>query len=90
MLLPYFIGAATLIAAGIFNPLGMQIVLISAAAASLGGTSLLAWYYAKPRTPSALAQDPPLGIRRSWGWIGLAGVVLAVFVFVLGPGIGKL
>lgn len=90
MLLPYFIGAATLIAAGMFNPLGMQIVLISAAAASLGGTSLLAWYHAKPRTPSALAQSPPLGIARSWGWVAASVVVLAVFVFVLGPGIGKL
>ena len=89
MLVPYFIGAATLIVAGILNPLGMQIVLISAAAASLGGTSLLAWYHAIPRTPSALAQDPPLGIARSWGWIGAAVVVLAVFVFVLGPGIGR-
>ncbi|HET9939912.1 MAG TPA: hypothetical protein VFR25_02305 [Candidatus Eisenbacteria bacterium] len=90
MLLPYFIGAATLVVAGIFNPLGVQIVLISAAAASLGGTSLLAWYHAKPRTPSALAQDPPLGVPRSLGWIAAAVVVLAIFVFVLGPGIGKL
>lgn len=90
MLLPYFIGAATLIVAGILNPLGMQIVLISAAAASLGGTSLLAWYYAKPRTPSALAQNPPLGLARSWGWIVCAAVVLGIFVFVLGPGIGTI
>lgn len=89
MLLPYFIGAATLIVAGILNPLGMEIVLISAAAASLGGTSLLAWYHSKPRRPSALALDPPLGIARSWGWIGAAAVALGIFVFVLGPGIGK-
>jgi len=89
MLLPYFVGAATLVVAGILNPLGMRIVLISAAAASLGGTSLLAWYHAKPRTPSDLAQDPPLGLARSWGWIAASAVVLAVFVFVLGPGIGK-
>lgn len=89
MLLPYFVGAATLISAGVFNPLGVQIVLISAAAASLGGTSLLAWYYVKPRTPSALAQDPPLGIARSRGWVATAALVLAVFVLVLGPGIGR-
>lgn len=89
MLLPYFVGAATLIVAGIFNPFGMRIVLISAAAASLGGTSLLAWYHRKPRTPSALAQDPPRGIGRSSGWIAASAAVLAVFVFVLGPGIGK-
>ncbi|HEU4940012.1 MAG TPA: hypothetical protein VFT97_00170 [Candidatus Eisenbacteria bacterium] len=89
MLLPYLIGAATLIVAGILNPLGMEIVLISAAAASLGGTSLLAWYHRIPRPPSSLAQDPPLGIGRSWGWIAAAAVALGFFVFVLGPGIGK-
>src|SRR5262245_22455532 len=89
MLLPYFVGAATLVVAGILNPLGLPIVLISAAAASLGGTSLLAWYHSKPRTPSDLAQDSPLGLARSWGWIAASVVVLAVFVFVLGPGIGK-
>ena len=90
MLLPYFVGAATLIVAGILNPLGMRIVLISAAAASLGGTSLLAWYHTIPRPPSALTQEPPLGIGRDLKWIAAAVVVLAVFVFVLGPGIGKL
>lgn len=90
MLLPYFIGAATLIVAGILNPLGMEIVLISAAAASLGGTSLLAWYHRIPRPPSAMAQEPPLGIARSWVWIAAAAVALGIFVFVLGPGIGKI
>jgi len=90
MLLPYFIGAITLIVAGILNPLGMKIVLISAAAASLGGTSLLAWYHRRLRHPSALVQEPPLGIARSWGWIAAAVVGLGIFVFVLGPGIGKI
>jgi len=90
MLLPYFIGAATLIVAGVLNPLGMEIVLTSAAAASLGGTSLLAWYHRIPRPPSAMAQEPPLGVARSWGWIGAAAVALGIFVFVLGPGIGKI
>ena len=88
-LLPYFTGALTFIAAGLLNPLGPELVLISAAAASLGGTSLLAWYFRIPRAPSTRAEEPPLGIHRSVGWIIAACVVLAVFVFVLGPGIGK-
>jgi len=88
-LIPYFAGAATLILAGVLNPLGMKIVLISAAAASLGGTSLLAWYPATPRAPSSLATDTPLGVTRSILWIVGAAIALALFVFVLGPGIGK-
>jgi hypothetical protein len=89
-LVPYVAGAATLILAGILNPLGWYIVLISAAAASLGGTSLLAWYPAIPRPPAPETTDPPLGIGRSPAWIAAAAVVLLVFVFVLGPGIGSL
>src|SRR4029077_6374849 len=43
-LIPYLAGGVTLCLAGILNPLGLKIVLISAVAASFGGTSLLAWY----------------------------------------------
>jgi len=89
-LVPYATGAVTLIVAGLLNPLGMKIVLISAAAASLGGTSLLAWYPAIPRPPSAYATDTPLGITRSIPWIVSAAIAMVFFVLVLGPGIGKL
>ena len=89
-LLPYVTGAVTLIVAGLLNPLGMKIVLISAAAASLGGTSLLAWYPAIPRAPSVYATDTPLGISRSIPWIASAAIAMVFFVLVLGPGIGKL
>jgi hypothetical protein len=88
-LVPYFAGAITLIVAGLLNPLGMKVVLISAAAASLGGTSLLFWYPAIPRTPTSFAGEAPLGITRSIPWIVGAFIVLAFFVLVLGPGIGS-
>jgi len=89
-LIPYVAGAFTMILAGLLNPLGMKIVLISAAAASLGGTSLLAWYPATPRAPSAYATDTPRGITRSIPWIVSAAIAMLLFVLVLGPGIGKL
>jgi len=87
-LLPYLVGGITLVVAGLFNPLGMRIVLISAAAASFGGTSLLAWYPARAR-PSSAATDTPIGIGRSIPWIIAAAIGVALFVCVLGPGIGK-
>ncbi len=88
-LLPYVTGGATLILAGLLNPLGMRIVLISAVAASLGGTSLLAWYPSRPRAPSP-ATAAPLEITRGGTWIAAASIEMAFFVFILGPGIGKL
>jgi hypothetical protein len=42
MLLPYLVGGALYCAAGMLNPLSPDLVLTSAAAASLGGTSALA------------------------------------------------
>jgi len=89
-LVPYFVGAAALVLAGLLNPLGWRLVVISAAAASLGGTSLLAWYPALPRAPQRDTTEPPLGIARGNGWLLAATIVLLFFVFVLGPGIGSL
>ena len=88
-LLPYFTGAATLIAAGLLNPLGMKIVLISAAAASLRRHIVAGVYPATPRAPSSQTIDPPLGITRSFPWISAAALAIALYVLVLGPGIGS-
>jgi hypothetical protein len=87
-LLPYLVGGVTFVVAGLLNPHGLVLVLISAAAASFGGTSLLAWYpgiWAR-RAPGGPA-EPTLGVPRSTGWLVLAAIVLAVFVGVLGPGL---
>jgi hypothetical protein len=87
-LLPYLVGGATFVLAGVLNPLGWIYVLISAAAASFGGTSLLAWYpilWAR-RTPVG-APQVPLGVPRSRGWLIAAAIALILFVGVLGPGV---
>jgi len=87
-LLPYLVGGATFVLAGVLNPLGWVYVLISAVAASFGGTSLLAWYpglWAR-RTP-VTSPEVPLGVPRSVGWLIAAAIALFVFVGVLGPGI---
>lgn len=87
-LLPYLVGGATFVLAGVLNPLGWVYVLISAVAASFGGTSLLAWYpglWAR-RTP-VTSPEVPLGVPWSRGWLVAAAIVLFLFVGVLGPGI---
>lgn len=87
-LLPYLVGGATYVMAGLFNPHGFALVLISAAAASFGGTSLLAWYPRLwARRPPASAGGPLLGVPRSSAWLILALVLAGVFVGLLGPGI---
>ncbi|HEX4457287.1 MAG TPA: hypothetical protein VIA18_04925 [Polyangia bacterium] len=64
-LVPYFAGCTTLVAAGAFNPLGARILLISAVAASFGGSSLLAWYYPGRAEKQSLGAPATLGITRS-------------------------
>ena len=88
-LLPYLAGSAALAVAGMLNPLGWRVMLISAVAAGFGGTSLLAWYPGLPRATRSDTPESPLGIRRSPAWTAAAAVVLLVFVLVLGPGIGS-
>lgn len=86
-LTPYLAGGVSLVVAGILNPYGLRVVLISAVAAGFGGTSLLAWYPATPRTPAEGTPAVPLAIERSWVWIAASVVVLTIFVVVLGPGL---
>jgi hypothetical protein len=87
-LLPYLTIGVLSCAAGALNPVGPLLILISAAAASFGGNSGLAWMWNLlygPRIPSSEFQMPE--IERSRGWI-IAAVVLAIgFIMGLGPGV---
>jgi hypothetical protein len=88
MFIPYVTGAALYLIAGAFNPIGFALVAVSAAPASLGGTSGLAWgpQYLRgnviPRTTAL-----PIPIPRSNTWIVTAAIVVLLFVAILGPGI---
>lgn len=87
-LVPYLIGGVLSCAAGALNPVGPLLILISAAAASFGGNSGLAWMWTLlygSRIPSSEFQMPE--IERSRGWI-IAAVFLAIgFILGLGPGV---
>ncbi len=80
---PYLVGGAVFVAAGLLNPYGLELVLISAAAASFGGTSLLAWN----RFEAGGAPAARVTVRRSTRWIVAGVVAVGLFVGVLGPGI---
>lgn len=87
-LVPYLTSGMLSCVAGALNPVGPLLILLSAAAASFGGKSGLAWMWTLlhgTRFPSSELQMPE--IQRSWGWIVVAIVLAIVFIAVLGPGV---
>jgi hypothetical protein len=86
--LSYVSGGVLYCLAGALNPDGPRLLLISAAAASLGGTSGLWWgtSFLRARAPEELVATP-IRIDRDARLVVAAGVAAFVFVWVLGPGI---
>lgn len=85
---PYLTGGILSCAAGALNPVGPVLILVSAAAASFGGHSGLAWMWTllrSPRIPSAELQMPE--IERNRGWMVAAAVLAIVFIAGMGPGV---
>jgi hypothetical protein len=88
MLIPYFAGAGMGVIAGALSPQAKTLLLISAVAASLGGTSGLAWGPQLLRDPHWLVSSTaPAEIPRHWGWTAAGLLVAVVFVVLLGPGL---
>ena len=87
--LPYLVGGLLYVAAGLLNPVGAYLVLISAAAASFGGTSGLAWMAQLLRDERRFPprDGPILRIPRSIPWLVAGAAIALLFVGVLGPGI---
>jgi len=80
----YFTGAAVYLPIGLLNPRGLVIVLISALASSMGGTSGLLWMSRvlgrEPAVPG-----PGLYFPRSWGWVIVAAMLTIGYAVVFGP-----
>jgi hypothetical protein len=86
--IPYFTHGVLLTVAGLFNPVGMFLVAISAMAASFGGSSGLLWMGSLMHgnnIPPPVEEGP--AIQRNWAWIAAAIPTACFFVFVLGRGI---
>ena len=84
---PYYLGSAAIVLAGLLNPLDVKLVLISAAAASFGGTSLLAWYPGTRRDAAPSTPERPIVVNRSVGWIAGAALAYPLFLATFARGI---
>lgn len=88
--LPYVAGGIISCIAGAFNPQGMILVAISAAAASFGGASGLiwmSWFMASAPRWFPPSPEPLRPLTRSRSWIVAGCVVAALFIFGLGRGV---
>src|SRR5262249_30487717 len=82
--LPYIAACLFSCAAGVLDPLGLKLFLVSTVPAAFGGASGLLWADAlMPKTPPV----HPLLVERSYRWWIVAVVLGACYIIFLGRGI---
>lgn len=85
-LVPYFSSITLSVVAGVLNPIGIQLVFLSALPATAGGHSGLLWLQyqiSRGNTPNQAEES----LRRNYAWV-IAAIILGLFfVVVLGRGI---
>jgi hypothetical protein len=88
--IPYFAGGILMCIAGAFNPHGMILILISAAASTFGGTSGLMWTPSLLNHGTLIPYGPPaepLPIPRNWPLILASWAIAFAFIAGLGPSV---
>jgi hypothetical protein len=88
-LIPCLAGGLAFCAAGLFNPVGMKLVVISAAAASFGGASGLAWLASWAAGMASVDQtpEPPTALTRNRLWLAFGVGSAAFLMCLLGRGV---
>ncbi|MFC6232686.1 hypothetical protein ACFQI7_33450 [Paenibacillus allorhizosphaerae] len=86
---PYLVSGIMSVIAGLFNPVGMVLVAMSAAASSFGGQAFLAWMAAFIRIRKSGEPVELLTPVFSKTWIFLGILAFIVDVVVLGPGLPR-
>ena len=82
---PYVAAGVFSCAAGLLDPLGIRLLIVSTMPAAFGGSSGLLWADSLlPRTPATHA---PLLVSRSVAWWIAALIGGGAYIAVLGPGI---
>ena len=80
----YVSGGLMSVLISLLNPHGFIIVLISAAASSLGGTSGLAWMMQLLNRTRA-SPAAPLRLDRNWVWVITGFAVTVIYALIFGP-----
>lgn len=88
-LIPYLVGSTTSTLAGALNPISPRLILISAAAASFGGTSWLLWIGGLAARKKRPTPEPGNLLVRDRRWLAAGIVGLLIFFLVLGPGLPR-
>jgi hypothetical protein len=89
-MIAYFAGSAVDIIAGMFDPAAAALLLISAIAATLGGTSGLLWgpqLLRNPRFAAPAAAERLSPLSRNWWWVASGVVAALIHIFIFGPGL---
>jgi hypothetical protein len=88
---PYLVGGTVETIAALFNPVGWQLIFISAIAASFGGTFCLVWtpFWMRPLSGEEALRAAPLLPSRSLPWLTAGVIALLFLVFGLGPGLPR-
>jgi hypothetical protein len=82
--LPYYAAGLFSCAAGLLDPLGLQLLFVSTIPAAFGGSSGMIW--ADNLMPRKIPEQI-LVVRRQPGWWILAIILGAAYIFFLGRGI---
>jgi hypothetical protein len=88
--IPYFAGGILMCIAGALNPVGMILILMSAAASTFGGTSGLLWTTDWLNRGTLIPSGPPaepMPIYKSWPLIAATCALAVAFVAILGPSV---
>lgn len=82
--LPYLASGLFSTAAGLFDPLGLKLLLVSTIPAAFGGTSGLLWL---DNLMPSIPVEHELVVRRSLAWWIFASVFALAYIVVIGRGI---
>lgn len=83
-LISYLSGGVIALLIGVLNPYGLFIILASAVAASMGGTSGLAWMMQLLDRKKETG-DEAFTLERSWAWVALSIIFVGLYAFFFGP-----
>jgi hypothetical protein len=83
--LPYLAAGIFSSIAGLFDPLGIRLLIVSTVPAAFGGSSGLLW--ADSLVPRRPPRASPLVVHRQLAWLIAAIVIGGAYIGIVGPGI---